>query len=376
MSLRRTIVEIDPSTVNVSEFCRSHGVSTWFFWDLRRRHPERGDAVLATASRAPRSNANKTPSAVEEAIVTIRKELIDAGLDGGPDTIAFHLRDLPDLPSRSTIWRILTARGFIVPEPAKAPKTAGRSFVAERANECWQLDDTAWELADGTGVKIFNVLDDHSRLAVASVAMPTCTAARALASVSDAAGVIGWPARFLSDNARTFRHALANALNALGIAAGHSRPYHPQTNGKVERFHQTLKRWLARQPPASTIEALQTQLDLFRVLYNHHRPHRSLDRRFPADAWTAAPKSGPGTHSLTTRTVIHHSTIRDGQAFASNRYTITVGAAHNGHPALIVITGLACHVFIDGQLVRHLTLNPARRRQPLHDRPGRPTRLP
>jgi len=254
--------------------------------------------VLEPAPRVAREIANKTSLAVEEAIVAMRKDLTNAGLDAGPDTIAFHLRDLVGLPSTSTIWRILKARGFIVPEPQKAPKSALRSFTAERANECWQLDDTAWSLADGTDVKILNIIDDHSRLAVASVAMTSCTGTAALSAFAGAAGVVGWPARFLSDNARAFRNTLADALTKLGIAAGHSRPYHPQTNGKVERFHLTLKRWLDRQPPAQDLAELQHQLDLFRLIYNHHRPHRSLAKRYPADVWAAAPKTGPAAQPL------------------------------------------------------------------------------
>src|SRR5439155_19528360 len=148
--------------------------------------------------------------------------------------------------SESTIWRILKARGLIVAEPAKAPKRSRLRFVAKWANELWQLDDTNWTLSDGTGVKILNVLDDHSRLAVASVALETVTGAAALAQLAAAATLISWPERFLSDNAGPLRQVLATALATMGIDSTHSRPYHPQTNGKVERFHQTQKRWLAR----------------------------------------------------------------------------------------------------------------------------------
>ena len=258
MTIRRAIVESDPSTFNVTQFCKDHGVSTWFFWDLRRRH-RAGDIVLEPKSRAAHTVANKTPANVEEAIVAERKRLTDEGLDAGPASIACYLADVAGLPSEATIWRILRARGFIVEDPSKRPKRTHRSFTAERANECWQLDDTGWELVDGTAVKILNVLDDHSRLLVASSAMATCTGAATLAVLAAAAAVLGWPARFLSDNAKAFRSVLADALRHVGVAAGHSRPYHPQTCGKVERFHQTLKRWLAAQPPAATIDELQAQ---------------------------------------------------------------------------------------------------------------------
>ena len=376
MSVRRLIVEVDPATVNVTAFCRQHGISTWFFWDLRRRYGREGDVVLEPKSRTPRRVANRTPAAVEDAIVSLRKELVELGLDAGPATIRFHLqrRLAPELvPSESGIWRVLSRRGFITPDPSKAPKRAGRSFTAERANECWQIDDTTWPLADGTSVKIINIIDDHSRVIVASIAVITCTAAAAFEAFSTAAGRWGWPARFLSDNAPAFRHGLADALGHLGVGAGHSRPYHPQTCGKVERFHQTLKRYLAAQDPAETLEDLQGQLDAFAELYNHHRPHRSLARQFPAVVWDHAPKSGPADRPIGTPTEIHNVTVRDdGTVSIAKRYTIVVGATHRDRAATVIITGHHAHVFAEGHLLRALTFDPNRRRQPLHDRPGRP----
>jgi transposase InsO family protein len=371
MSLRRAIVEADPRSLNVAEFCRCHGVSTWFFWDLRRRHASDGDAALEPKSRAPHQPAGRTPLEVEEAIVRTRKELYDGGWDCGPASIAFALRELPGVPHESTIWRILTARGLISPDPSKAPKSAGRSFTAERANEVWALDDWTWHLADGTEVQILDVLDDHSRYAVACTAMISCTGAASFDTLVGAAGWLGWPQRFWSDNARAFTGTLATALAPLGVAASHTRPYSPASNGKVERFHQTLRKWLSKQPPAATITELQAQLDLFRLHYNTRRPHRALERRFPADVWTAAPKTGPADRPLTTPTSVHHSTIHAAKAYAG-RYTISVGAGHDHQPALTIITGTNAHVFIHGRLVRQLTIDTTRRSQPLHPRPGRP----
>jgi transposase InsO family protein len=371
MSLRRAIIEADPASLNVTEFCRAHGVSTWFFYDLRRRYALEGDVVFEPKSRAPHHPAGRTPLVVEEAIVRCRKELGDAGWDCGPASIAYALRDLVGVPSESTIWRILTQRGLIIATPSKAPHR-GRSWTAERANECWALDDWTWTLADDTDVQILDVLDDHSRYAVACTAMPTCTGAASFAALADAASSLGWPARFWSDNARAFTTTLAAAVAALGVAASHTRPYSPPSNGKVERFHQTEQQWLAKQPRAATITELQAQLDLFRLHYNTRRPHRALGRRIPADVWTAAPKSGPANRALTTPTATHHSTVHAGGVYAG-RYKIAVGAAHNGHPALTVITGTTAHVFINGHLIRHLTINPTRRSQPIHPHPDRPT---
>ena len=377
MSVRKAIVEVDASTINVTEFCDQHGVSTWFFYNLRRRHNAEGEGALEPKSRAPKRVANKTPVEMEDRIVAMRKHLAETGVDAGPESIKYWLEaeGVDEVPSPATIWRILSDRGFITPEPAKAPKGSGRRFVAERANELWQLDDTDWALADGTEVKILNVVDDHSRHLVGSQAMASCTGAAALVVISAAAAILGWPARFLSDNAKAFRHVLADALAELGVAATHSRPYHPQTNGKVERFHQTLKRWLEHQPRAATLDELQAQLDVFRHFYNHHRPHRGIGRRRPAQVWADAPKAGPADRPLGTPTTTHHVTVHGGNLTIGRRYMIGVGAAHNGRQALAVVTGTACHVFIDGQLIRDLTLDPTRRSQPLRPRPEKPEPL-
>jgi transposase InsO family protein len=374
VTIRRAIIESDPSTFNVTQFCKDHGVSTWFFWSLRRRH-RAGDVVLEAKSRTAHVVANKTPVSVEDAIVAERKRLTDAGLDDGPASIASYLAGLAGLPSEATIWRILKARGFIVADPAKRPRRAYRSFTAERANECWQLDDTTWQLADGSEVKVLNVIDDHSRLMVASTAMTTCTGAATLAVLAAAAAILGWPARYLSDNAKAFRNVLADALRHLGVRAGHSRPYHPQTCGKVERFHQTLKKWLAARPAAATIEELQAQLDLFHLIYNQQRPHRAIGRRHPADVWSDAPKSGPADHPIDTPTQTWHATVIGGRVCAGTHYLISVGAAYERLPATIVLTGDTCHVFAAGRHVRRFTINPNQRNQPLYTRPGPPTTL-
>lgn len=373
MNLRRTIAEADPSTLNVAKFCREHGISRDRFYAIRRRYDTEGDAGLQPRSRAPHRVSNRTAAGVEDLVVSKRKELDDLGLDAGPASIRSYLSDVDGVPSEATIWRILARRGFIIADPAKAPKRAWRRFNAERANESWQLDDTIWELADGTEVKILNVIDDHSRLLVASVAARSWTGARTFDVLARAAATLGWPQRFQSDNARAFRDVLAALVAVLGVAAAHSRPFHPQTNGKVERFHQTLKKFLAAQQPVETLAELQIQLDVFRQLYNHHRPHRGIDRQTPAHVWATAPKSGPADHTITAPPQVTINTISCGTVNGPNMTRIAVRAVHNGEQATTILTGLHAHVFINGQLVRELTIDPTNKRQNLHDRPGRPT---
>jgi hypothetical protein len=221
-------------------------------------------------------------------------------------------------------------------------------------------------------VKILDVLDDHSRYAVACTAMLHVTGAAAFDAIAAATPFVGWPERFWSDNAKAFTATLAAALTPLGVVASHTRPYSPHSNGKAERFHQTEQKWLAKQPPAATLSELQAQLDLFRIIYNTQRPHRSLGRRFPADVWLHAPKSGPTDRPLGRPTNVHDSTVHAGKCYAGP-YAISVGTAHNSERALTVITGTTGHVFIDGHLIRQLTINPNQRTQPLHPRSGRPT---
>lgn len=372
MSVRRLIVEVDPKTLNVTRFCDQHGISTWFFWDLRRRHKANGDVVLEPGSRAPNTVANRTSPDIEEQITRARKELFDAGWDCGPFSIADTLAGLPGLPSPSTIYRILHRHGLIVAEPAKAPKPQ-KSFTAERANEVWALDDTESELADGTTVKILNVIDDHSRLAVACVPMKTCTGAATFVALAQAATVLGWPQRFWSDNAKAFTMTLAKAVEPLGVVASHTRPYSPNSNGKAERFHQTQAKWLAKQPPAADLAELGVLCEWFRLHYNQIRKHRGVGRKTPACVWDSAAKTGPSPAVLGTQTSVHTSTVHGGRIDARN-IRISLGAEHDGETTMTVITGTHAHVFINATLIRTFEIDPTRRNQTLYDRPGKPTR--
>lgn len=375
VSVKRLLVEVDVSTVNVSELCAAHGVSRTFFYELRKRHRVEGEAAFELGSRAPKHVANKTPAVIEDQIIRVRKELDDDGLDAGAETIHWHLvaAGVAGLPSVSTIWRILKRRGFVVDDPSKAPKKTSRSFEAGRANEMWQIDGTTIELADGTEVKAINIIDDGSRVWVRGLAAYAETADAALRAVCEGGDRWGFCERVLSDNGSAFK-SIEGALAALGVAVSHSRPYHPQTCGKVERFHQTLKKWLSKQPAAETLEDLQTLLDQFAVIYNHERPHRANGRKTPVDQFNNMAKAGPADRPLNTPTRIYHGVVSaNGMISAGMKIAISLGNAHANRPATTVITGLNTHVFINGQLVRTLTINPNKRVQALHPRRGRPT---
>ncbi len=190
--------------------------------------------------------------------------------------------------------------------------------------------------------------------------------------MATAANIYGWPERVWSDNAKAFKETLATALAALGVEAGQTRPYHPQGNGKAERFHQTVQKWLNARPPAVSITHLQTQLDEFRHVYNTQRPHRQIGRRFPADVWRDAPKSGPSATPLGIPTLVAVNNVNNGRCSIGIDHLVTIGAKYNGQQALTVTTGDTCHVFIDGHLVRQLTIDRTRRTQPLYKQSGQP----
>ncbi len=268
---------------SVKEVCESHDISRSWLYELIARYREAGDDGIRPQSKRPRSSPTRVPAAVEDEIVALRKELTDLGVDAGAHTIHYHLqrryrRRRRAVPSVATIWRVLSRRGFVTPQPQKRPKSSWRRFQAELPNECWQADTTHWTLAGGTDVEILNVIDDHSRLLVASRAFVTAKAADVVETFHLGAAELGVPASMLTDNGAIFTAETRNGacaieleLLALGVDYKHSRPYHPQTCGKVERFHQTLKKWLAKQRPARTVAGLQAQLDRFRRYYNQER---------------------------------------------------------------------------------------------------------
>jgi transposase InsO family protein len=363
-----------------SEVARDYGISRRWVITLVQRYLAEGEAGLAPRSRRPRSSPNQTPTAVEDEIVALRKDLVRRGHEAGAATIAAHLqRRHARAPATSTVWRILSDRGFVTAQPHKRPKSSYMRFAAEQPNERWQTDLTHWPLADGTDVEVINWIDDHSRLCLASTARRVFTAGDIDISYRDTADAYGDPASVLSDNGAVYTGryrgrgvvALETTLHRRGVLFTHSRPYHPQTCGKAERFHQTEKRWLASQPQAGTIPALQRQLDAFRGYYNQQRPHRALGRRTPTEAYTARPKAtaaGQPLYDPTHWRVRHDTVDTDGKLtlrHASRLHHIGIGRRYAGTTVLMLIHELHIRIITtNGQLLRDLQLDPTRDYQP------------
>jgi transposase InsO family protein len=382
MDVRLRIAVASPDT-NVSAFCREHGLSRETFYVWRRRYEAEGLDGLIPRSRAPHTSPQRVGIEVENAIVALRKELEDLGFDHGPATIGWHLdrRGLQEVPADATIWRVLVRRGFVTPEPRKRPKSAYRRFEASAPNEMWQADCIDWAIETGP-VKILSFLDDHSRVGLRVRALFEATSDATWETFCEACALWGVPLGQLSDNGlnfsgklRGFEVRFETELRKIGVVPKTSRPYHPQTCGKVERFQQTLKKWLRRQPLAATIVELQAQLDRFVDYYNHQRPHRGIGRITPAERWAATPPAinlGTALPSPALRTT---SIVAGNGVVAAGWLRIGIGTAWAGREATTHHDETHFAVFIDHQLVRAGTIDPASRYQPATGRRYKP-RLP
>jgi transposase InsO family protein len=365
-----------------SEVARAYGVSQPWVSRLVARWRAEGEAAFEPRSRRPRSSPNATPPAVIDMVLRLRKELTEQGLDAGPHTICWHLEHHHRTRlSPATAHRILTRHGQITPEPKKRPRSSYVRFEADLPNQTWQTDFTHVRLRDGRDVEVLNFLDDHSRYLLAAVAYPRVTGAIVAKLFTATVATHGIPATVLSDNGMVFttrfaggrggRNAFEKELRRLNVVQKNSTPNHPQTCGKVERLHQTQKKWLAAQrPKPATITELQTLLDAFADQYNQHRPHRALNRRTPAAAYTARPKATPtgartDTHDRVRRDRIDDSgvvTLRhDGRL-----HHIGIGRTHARTHVLLLSQDLNIRVIAakTGELLRELTLDPTRDYQP------------
>ena len=361
------------------EVARAHGVSKSWVAKLLARYRAGGYDALTPRSKAAHTVANRSSAELEERIVRLRKELTDEGLDAGAQTIHYHLSLTdPSPPSTSTIWRILKRRGFVAPQPHKRPKSSYIRFEAALPNEMWQSDVTMWELKDGTKVEICNFLDDFSRVCVASKVHAVTTAPDVVATLYEAGRTWGLPASLLTDNGciytAAYRHgysAMESELFHLGIDYKHSRPYHPQTCGKVERFHQTLKKFLRKQPPAATIAELQAQVDRFVTYYNNVRPHRAKGRKPPRVAFESRDRARPikreATFSRELR--VRHDRV-DAHGVVTIRYKsklhhIGMGRALKGTRIVLLVSGRQVRIIDrDGRLLRNFVLDPNQDYQP------------
>jgi transposase InsO family protein len=383
-----TAVVVEKRTV--AEVAATYGVGRSWLYELLARFREEGEAAFEPRSRRPRTSPRATTPETVELVLRLRNELAHAGHDAGADTLGWHLAHHHAITlSRATIHRILTRHGAVTPEPKKRPKSSYIRFEAAMPNETWQSDFTHYPLTDTNtfpkGVEIITWLDDCTRYALHVSAHRAITTPIVKATFRKAAGQHGIPASTLTDNGMVYtvrlagighrggRNGFEQQLRDWHVVQKNSRPNHPTTCGKVERFQQTMKNWLRAQPTQpATIAELQTLLDQFRHEYNTTRPHRSLPHRAtPAALYDTMPKALPGP----TRDTETHNRIRHDIIGASGTVTLRVagqlrhigiGRTHHRTHVILLIQDLEVRVInaITGELLRELTLDTTRDYQP------------
>jgi transposase InsO family protein len=377
----------------VRDVAAQYGVSQSWLFELLARYKAEGEAAFEPRSRRPKNTPNTTPPETIELILELREKLAATGLDAGPDTIGWHLEHHHDVTvSRATIARHLAKAGLVVPEPKKKPKSAYIRFAAEQPNECWQSDFTHYRLTrpdgrPGADTEILTWLDDHSRFALSVTAHHRVTGPIVLASFRRIVAEHGIPASTLTDNGMVFttrlsqgkkgagtRNHLETELRRLGVVQKNGKPNHPQTQGKVERFQQTMKKWLHAQPDQpSMIDDLQALLDAFVEEYNEHRPHRSLPHRAtPATAYTARPQATVCDRSTHTNDRVRtHRNDKSGKVtlrHGGQLYSIGVGRTHARTRVILLVQDLNIRIIdaATGELLRELALDPTKRYQPIN----------
>jgi transposase InsO family protein len=373
------------------EVARAYGISQSWVSRLVARYHAEGEAAFQPRSRRPKTSPTAIPPATVTLITELRGKLTAAGLDAGPDTIAWHLAHHHSIRvSVATISRYLTRLGLVTPQPTKRPKASYQRFQAELPNQCWQADFTHYPLAGPAkapagDAEVLTWLDDHSRYALDVTAHQPVTGPIVRDRFLAAVARFGTPASTLTDNAMVFttrfaggrggRNALEAELRRRNVKQKNSRPNKPTTCGKVERFQQTLRKWLRAQPhqPTNLVE-LQQLLDQFVAVYNHQRPHRSLPgRATPAVAYQARPNASPTARRdhHTHQRVRHDRIDTDGKVTLrvnGRLHHIGIGRTHAPTPVLLLVQDLHVRVVnaATGELLRELTIDPARDYQPIH----------
>lgn len=390
MSIAKLIITaVTVQGLTQSEAAIKYGVSKGWVSKLMTRYRVEGDSAFQPKSRRPHTSPLATSDNVTATIIEVRTDLIRRGLDAGPETIRWHLEHHHHMPvSRATIARILTRHDLVTPEPRKRPQSSYTRFEACQPNECWQSDVTHYRLTHpdgrpGSDTEILTWLDDHSRYALSLTSHLRVTGPIVVATFRHTISIYGPPASTLTDNAMIYttrfsggkggRTSFEKELQKLNIIQKNGKANHPQTQGKVERFQQTLKKWLRAQPhQPATLTELQSLLTAFTNEYNNRRPHRSLPHhQTPATRYTTGTKTSPADNPPHDT----HNRVRYDKVDTFGRVTlrhagrlhhIGIGRTHTGTLVTMLIQDLQITIIntATGEILRDLILNPTKDYQP------------
>jgi transposase InsO family protein len=347
---------------SVREVCARHGISRETFYAWRRAYERDGLEGLVPRSRRPASSPGQLEAAVEDRIVRLRK---DNGWGARKIRDQLRREGHQPLPAVSTVGQALARRGQGPLPRVRMRNPAGsrpRRFERRYSNELWQIDGSMHRLADGSGYWVADIVDDHSRFLVGAEIAPALTCELAWAAVRAAVARHGQPEGLLSDNGLCFtgrlqRHTVAfeRQVARAGMQLSHSRPYHPQTCGKIERFHLTYKQWLARRAAPATLTDAAGLLAQFTGHYNHDRPHQALDGAAPVERYQ------PGEPVQLPRVEVEpadptppgavHRRVDDNGNFIYARHKIHIGRRWIGVRVGLIREGGRLHVFYGAGLL-------------------------
>ena len=298
MSLRQEFVMLATAEgANVRELCRRYTISPKTGYKWLGRYRRAGPEGVADRSRRPHRSPTRTPFAIERAVLAVR--VAHPAWGGRKIRAVLRARGHQTLPSPSTMTAILRRHGQIAPEAGRK-HTAWRRFEHDAPNRLWQMDFKGhFALLHGRCHPL-TVLDDHSRFAVGLQACGDETGRTVQARLTACFRRYGLPEAMLMDNGSPWGSDVAHPhtpltawLLRLGIRVCHARPYHPQTQGKDERFHRTLKAEVLGTRVLPDLATCQREFDRWRAVYNLDRPHEALGLAVPASRYRASPRVFP-----------------------------------------------------------------------------------
>jgi transposase InsO family protein len=372
------LMEVAHSGASVAEVCRRHGISRQSFYVYKRRFEAEGLEGLEPRSRRPLRPAGQIDAGLELEICRLRK---DHPGWGARRIRAELTRAGRAAPAVSTIHVVLVRNHLVAPQPPRRDPARLR-FERAHPNDLWQIDATRILLADEHPVWVMDLLDDHARYLLAAVVADQPTGEAAWRCFESAMRRYGVPRQLLSDNGSCFTGRLwgtevdfERRIKALGVQPITSRPYHPQTLGKLERFHRTLKEWLATQTPAEHPGELQSLLDRFRRHYNLERPHQGIGDQTPAERYRPGVPT-PSGQDPDPPSYPPHAQVRTVTATGCIGYRgYLIGLGVRWAKARVMVTDLdrVTHVYLGDTLIRSLILDPNRYYQPMEPTPQRPT---
>lgn len=348
MEQRREFVALATQAgANMRELCRRFGISPTTGYTLLHRAAVDGSAALADQSRRPHTSPHQTHPAVAAVVCAIRQRHDTWG--GRKIHHSLRRHHFPGVPAPSTITAILKRAGLLVPD-ARAPTAAFIRFEHAQPNDLWQMDFLGYHQVRQDGeVHPLVIIDDHSRALLAVVAAPNEQWETVHPVLQACFRRYGLPRAILTDNGPSWgrggRREWSQCevwLTRLGVALWHGRPYHPQTQGTVERLNRTINADVFG--PRTFVDRAQAQVafDAFRTIYNQDRPHESLDYAVPVDRYQASARSYPAElPAITYADDAQVRTVADNGTISFAGYRIQAGGALRGLPVGVVATATA-----------------------------------